>query len=232
MIYWHSHILPEMDDGSRDVAESISMLEMLTSQGVLTVVATPHFYANDESVEQFLERREQSFGILQKALPENAPQIILGAEVRYYAGISHMENLKSLRIQGTKLLLLEMPMATWTEYMIRELIELASQRGIRLVLAHIERYIPLQKRETWIRLARNGIIMQVNASYFISLASRRKAISRLVDGDVQLLGTDCHNMTNRPPKMGQATDFIRKKLGDDYLTQMCQYGYALLNENN
>ena len=221
-----------MDDGSRDVAESISMLEMQASQGIHTVVATPHFYANDESVETFLQRREQSFAMLKEALPENAPRIILGAEVRYYDGISHMENLKALRIQDTKLLLVEMPMATWTEYMIRELIELASRHSFQLVLAHVERYIRLQKRQTWIRLAESGILMQVNASYFISLASRGKAISRLLDGDVQLLGTDCHNLTNRPPKMDRATDFIRRKLGDDFLAEMNQFGHALLNKHH
>ena len=45
MIDWHSHILPEMDDGSRDTDESIAMLEALKHQGVDTVIATPHFHA-------------------------------------------------------------------------------------------------------------------------------------------------------------------------------------------
>ena len=60
MIDWHSHILPAMDDGSKDVAESISMLGMQTSQGVGTVIATPHFYANDETVAAFLKRRAEA----------------------------------------------------------------------------------------------------------------------------------------------------------------------------
>ena len=48
MIDWHCHILPNMDDGSRDVAESISLINMQREQGIGTIVATPHFYANDE----------------------------------------------------------------------------------------------------------------------------------------------------------------------------------------
>ena len=59
MIDWHSHILPELDDGSRSVAESIYLINMQKAQGVGTVIATPHFYADDESVESFLERRER-----------------------------------------------------------------------------------------------------------------------------------------------------------------------------
>jgi protein-tyrosine phosphatase len=46
MIDWHSHILPLMDDGSRSVDESVSMLNLMSDQGVSHVIATPHFYAN------------------------------------------------------------------------------------------------------------------------------------------------------------------------------------------
>ena len=64
MIDWHSHILPEMDDGSKDVSESLLMLDSLRDQGIESVVATPHFYANDEPVETFLERQKASFDLL------------------------------------------------------------------------------------------------------------------------------------------------------------------------
>ena len=133
MIDWHNHILPGIDDGSRDLAESVKMIEMQINEGVTTIIATPHFYANDESVEAFLERRNAAFDKLKSKLPMNAPEILLGAEVRYYQGISRMENLKALRIQNSKLLLLEMPMTVWTEYMVRELIELAAKSSFQIV---------------------------------------------------------------------------------------------------
>ena len=50
MIDWHSHVLPQMDDGSKSAEESLAMLKMQSEQGVDTVIATPHFYANDESL--------------------------------------------------------------------------------------------------------------------------------------------------------------------------------------
>ena len=138
MIDWHTHILPGMDDGSRDPAESLAMLEALASQGIRTVIATPHFYANDESLATFLERRQQAMDRLQAA-GVSKPRILLGAEVRYYQGISRLEGLKELRIRGSKLLLLEMPMTKWTQSMVRELIEMAGRSSIRIVLAHVER---------------------------------------------------------------------------------------------
>lgn len=228
MIDWHTHVLPGIDDGARTVQESVSMLESHAAQGVDTVIATPHFYANEDSVESFLKRRDKAFSELSSHLPERAPKILLGAEVRYYPGISRLEELKALRIEGSKLLLLEMPMTRWTEYMIRELTELAGRGSVKIVLAHVERYLKLQPQSVWDRIAESGILMQTNASFFTSLLSRRRAVSLLREGSIQLLGTDCHNMTSRPPNISGAVDLIRKKLGEDCIAEMNEYGKSLL----
>lgn len=226
MIDWHSHILPGMDDGSHNVAESISMVSMQKAQGVSTVIATPHFYANDENVESFIKRREKALTALQKEIPDNMPEIILGAEVRYYQGISRMADLQALRIENSKLLLLEMPVATWTEYMIKELTELSSKSSIQIVLAHIDRYLRLQKEAVWYRIQDSGILMQVNASFVTSFATKRKAISLMKEGRIHFIGSDCHNMTTRPPQIGKAFEVIQKKLGDEYISQMNEFGYS------
>lgn len=232
MIDWHSHILPNLDDGSHDVAESISLMQMQAAQGVSATIAAPHFFANDETVEAFLARRQQSFECLQAELPANLPQIFLGAEVKYYQGISRLADLRALRIEGTKLLLLEMPMTSWTEYMIRELVEIASKSSTRLILAHIERYLALQKQMVWDRLLESGILMQSNASFFCGFTTKRKALNLLNDGRIHLLGSDCHNMKLRPPRIGKAFETIQKKLGVEYLLDMNEYGYSLLATNN
>lgn len=232
MIDWHSHILPEMDDGSRDTAESISLINMQVSQGISTVIATPHFYANDETVASFLDRRTKALEKLKSQLPENSPQILLGAEVKYYQGIGRLAELKELRIEGSKLLLLEMPTSKWTEYIVRELVELSGESSIQIVLAHIERYLNLQKKTVWRRIAESGILTQSNANFFTSFASRRKAVAFLKKGTIHFLGSDCHSMTMRPPKIGKAFDVIQKKLGKDYVYQMNEYGYSMLTNSN
>ncbi len=234
MIDWHNHVLPEMDDGSHSVAESITMMRAQAAQGVTTVIATPHFYANDESVASFLKRRSRSKEMLcgQTADSDGMPSLRLGAEVRYYPGISRMEGLSALCIEGSKLLLLEMPMSHWTESMVRELIEMSGKDGMYLVLAHIERYLSLQNREVWSRLLENGILMQTNASFFSAFTTRRKALSLLKEGYIHLLGSDCHNMTSRPPRIGKAFDIIQKRFGADYIRQMNEYGYSLFDTDN
>ncbi|MCD8010975.1 MAG: hypothetical protein LUF34_09435 [Lachnospiraceae bacterium] len=100
MIDFHSHILPGLDDGSSSIEESIEMLRLSARKGVKTMVATPHFYAQKEAPEHFLERRRQSWARLAPRLPEEAPEIYLGAEVYYYTRISNTENLSRLCIGG------------------------------------------------------------------------------------------------------------------------------------
>jgi protein-tyrosine phosphatase len=230
IIDFHTHVLPGIDDGSCNVEESIALLQMEAQQGIRHVIATPHFYANDESVDAFLKRRRASYENLLVQLPPDAPAILLGAEVKYYPGISRLADLKRLRIAGSRLLLLEMPMNTWTESVIQELIELSGKSGIRIVLAHIERYLRLQRSDVWERLREHGILMQTNASFFTTLSTKRKAMALLKGDYIHFLGSDCHNLTSRPPQIGKAFEVIQKKLGVDYIGLMTEYGYSFLGQ--
>ena len=81
MIDFHSHILPAIDDGSKNVEESIVLLDMLKDQGIKTVVATPHFDVQRETPAAFIERRQESYEMLRPHLKKDPPEIILGAEV-------------------------------------------------------------------------------------------------------------------------------------------------------
>lgn len=228
MIDWHSHFLPGMDDGSRDVKESTMLLKMQAEQGVHLAIATPHFYANDETVDSFLDRRRKTYEELEPHLSRETPKVLLGAEVRYYQGISRMADLKKLCIQGSKVLLLEMPMCRWTEYMLRELLELADLGGVRLMLAHVERYLPLQNTRVWDQLLQRGVLMQVNAGFFESVWTKAKALALLRRGNIHALGSDCHSITARPPEIDKAYRCICRKLGEDYLRQMDEFGQDLL----
>ena len=144
MLDCHAHVLPNVDDGSGSINESLALLNMLKEQGVDTVVSTSHFYANDERIDSFLERRHKAYEKLCDSLPENSPEIILGAEVYYYSGISRMEDLKFLRIQNSKVLLLEMPMKKWSDYTVREVVEIANSRDFKVLIAHIWIFSPIK----------------------------------------------------------------------------------------
>ncbi len=230
MIDFHSHILPRMDDGSRSVQESLSLLNALHWQNVENVVATSHYYASQESPERFLGRRQRAFEALSEQLPDNSvPRILLGAEVLYYPGISRMKELGALCTQGTNILLLEMPFSRWTDHMVRELDELARSGEYSLLLAHIERYYSRQPAAVWDRLLDQGVLMQANADYFLAFRTRRMAFRLLRENRIHLLGSDCHNMSSRAPHMNEAADRIRKALGEKKIREIEELSCDLLS---
>lgn len=228
MIDFHSHILPALDDGSKNEEESLKMLEMLSQQGVSTVVATPHFNPDKESVDEFIKRRQNAYEKLRSKLNPQMPEIILGAEIAYYEGISNLADLSRLCIGNTKLLLVEMPMAKWSDFAIGELKKLSNVKGYTIVIAHIERYMNAQSSATWENLRSMGVLCQVNASFFIRLATRKKALRMLIGGEINALGSDCHNLEHRPPCMKQAFDIIKKKTSETFLLEFAEYQRDLI----
>ena len=212
MLDFHSHFLPKMDDGSKSTEMSMDMLRSSKKQGVTTIVSTSHFYGTDESPEQFLHRRQHAVNKLLPLLNHDDPEIYLGAEVFYYPGISHSDSIPQLVIQGTDLLLIEMPFITWSDRIFDELISLQYNHRLHIVLAHVERYQPIQKRDMFARLFDQPFYFQCNASAFTSFRSRRLAM-QMIDNDLlHFLGTDCHNNDKRPPNMDEARKVIEKKL--------------------
>lgn len=222
MLDFHSHILPEIDDGAQNVEESVVMLKMLKEQGVKTVALTSHYIAMDESPDAFLQRREQAYEILKAELEKEAdemPKLLLGAEVYYYPNICKMEELSKLTLSDTGLLLLEMPMAPWGEYTIKEITDLVNSTNIQVVIAHIERAIKYQKKDTIQRLIDNGVLMQVNASFFITKSTRRKALKMLKNDQIHFIGSDCHNVKYRPPKIDEALSIIENKFSKEFVNE-------------
>ena len=218
MIDFHTHILPKMDDGSKSTEESIAMLKMQAEQGIRWVVATPHFYAEHESPQDFLQRRNHSYQSLQKeierqGLQDQLPKIRLGAEVRYFEGISHSSAVHDLKIENTDLLLLEMPFVPWSQRMIQE-VKAAKQFNLTILLAHVERYRKTQGFFFHKKLEEMGALIKSNAEFFLNKKTRKKAMHLFEQGKINLLGSDCHNGTVRPPNLGEAVQLLTEQFGD------------------
>ncbi len=227
MIDIHSHILPGVDDGSRDLEMSYSMLSALKQQGVQTVAATPHFYALRDNPERFLQRRGEALSQLQ--MKEDMPQVILGAEVAYFDGMGNTEQLAQMQLGDSKLLLVEMPFGPWSQRMIREVCQLQMQQGLRPVLAHVDRYRQrdqLPKYEQ--QLLEQGVLFQCNAQAFTDVFTRRWALRQLAYGQIHFLGSDTHNLTTRAPNLSQAAQIITKKLGSGVLEELMAFSKDML----
>lgn len=212
---FHGHFLPGMDDGCKSVEESVQVLQSSYRQGITRVCATSHYYPV-EPVEAFLQRREEAVNMLNDHIRQNAmeqiPQILLGAEVAYRPGIGQQENLEKLCLGSSRYLLLEMPFTRWGKAEVREIGKLCANKGVTPILAHIERYWEHQDPRVLRDILQQDVLVQLNAQTLLQRPERRLARRLLKSGAVQLLGTDCHNMVGRAPRLGEALTWLQKKM--------------------
>lgn len=210
---FHSHILPGIDDGSDSVEKSLQMLRAAASQGVTRMVATPHFYAHNNTPEDFLEARRQAERQLQEAMGEETlPELVMGAEVYYFPGISDAGALQNLTVGDRCFVLVEMPSTPWTEDMYRELEQIELKQGLIPVIAHIDRYLTwFNRRSIMKKLSRLQVLIQANARFFRNKKTRRFALGMLRKGQIHLLGSDCHDIDHRKPDLDLAVEAIREK---------------------
>lgn len=224
MVDFHTHVLPDMDDGSKNIDMTFSMLHKMKRQHINKIVATPHFYAHKDSVELFLRRREQCLQNVTTYAEEHQillPKMRLGAEVYYFKGMGQASMVRELCIEGTNVLLLEMPFCQWKRSMVEEVKELIEGQGITIVLAHIERYYSFQKKKAmWEELLTLPLYKQMNAGAFLDWRTRKRTLKLLKGQEVVLLGSDCHNDTTRVPNMVEGVNFILEKQDVDYLEKL------------
>ena len=238
MIDFHTHILPGIDDGSRDIDMTEKMLRMEQAMGVSHIYATPHFYAHRRSIEYFLERREGALAGTRELIAANPglPKITAGAEVYYFSGIGRAKQLEDLCIEGTNILLLELPFAQWHSDIAEDIKELISRRGLRIVLAHVERYEQFQKsRHVWERLLDMPLTIQLNCEDIIDAGSlfrrnhmHKTSMELLSRYDNVIIGSDCHNLTDRKPNFADARETLKKRCGLERLEQIDNYTQEVL----
>ena len=219
---FHTHILPAMDDGSKSTEQSVQMLMLEKQAGIDTVVLTPHFYAHSDRPERFLHRRQQSFEALKAAVEgTDTVQLKLGAEVYWFNGISDWEGLADLAIEGTDFVLIEMPFERWSERMLCELDGIYRKRGLVPIVAHIERYINVLNASRVLgRLKDMNVMIQANGEFFTHSRTRSLALKMLKNGDIDLIGSDCHNLADRAPDIDRAQEVIRARLGEEIFEQI------------
>lgn len=225
MIDFHTHILPNMDDGSKDLKQSLEMLSMLEKQNVKLVCLTSHFYANKESIDSYIKRRNDAFA---KISYKGNMKIVLGCEIHYYRGISESEDIDKLCLEGTNILLIELPFEyRINENIINEIISLKN-KGYKVVLAHFERYNFSVNELN--RFKKSGILLQANCEYIIGSFFNSNGIKLLKDGLIDFIGSDCHNLESRKPNYLDAIIKMKSKLGDDFVNNFMDNCYKIINE--
>ena len=206
----HTHILPGMDDGPKTLLDAIALLERAAIQGVDRIALTSHFSCENESVEAFLARREMAFSALREACPKEL-SLKRGCEV-YFSPRLLTENVEALCLEGTKVLLLELPVLQKPAF-LREVLTALVQNGITPLIAHVERYQYVAQDPRiladWVEL---GALIQVNAQSVLDGGLARKLIKW---GLCHAVASDAHSIRYRPVNLRPALDTVGKVLGAD-----------------
>lgn len=233
MIDIHSHVLPGIDDGSRNIQMSLAMLKEAKKQGIDLMFFTPHFYADETDPKRFIERRGLAASALQESIEANEgdyPSYLLGSEVHYYRGIGRSEDIASLCMGSSRYLLLEPPFRSWTPAFLDDVRELRDEQDLKVIIAHIERYLDQDKHLVAELLSEPGIYIQANAESFLERRTRRQAMKMLESGKIDFLGSDCHNLDDRCPNLAPARELIEDKLGGAVLTRIDENSRQLAQE--
>ena len=232
----HSHILPEIDDGSKSISMSIEMLTAMKSQGVDFVVASPHFYYKKHDFESFLRRREEAYANLKNALINFGleegvaiPKIILGSETAYAFEIEKFKPLNQLCIENTNTLLLEMPFREWSIEEINAIASMIYSRNLTIVIAHLERYLQMQKSDTVKALLNLPVFIQINSQSLLPMFGRNALLKLFKEGTAHILASDAHNMSDRMPNLDAGRNIIAKKLGNIKLEEIDETTKKIIN---
>jgi protein-tyrosine phosphatase len=214
MIDIHSHILPGLDDGSRDLEESVAMVRMAAAAGTTDIVASPHAnqdYAFDPLVV------ERKIGELQAALGDTA-RIHYGCEMHLTP-----ENIESaLRSPGDYsinhrgYLLVE-----FSDFLIPkttgQIFARMMQAGMRPIVAHPERNPLMQNRmpmlEAWVE---QGVLLQVTAQSLLGRygkSARAMAHELMNHGLAHILASDAHDLQHRTTAMDEPRRYVEKTFG-------------------
>ena len=191
------------------------MLLAEIKQGVTDVVLTPHFSLQNESVDDFLKRRDESFRLLSDKIKENdmlsGINLHLGAEVRYDPNLIY-KDVFSLCIGNTSYLLLELDKSH--PFNLEQTVSWLLSKGITPIFAHIERYGYLVKNKQLMEeFLYEGVLFQCNAAGLLKWRRSRKIKKLIKRGYVQLLASDAHGIEERPPVLEKGMLSVAKFSG-------------------
>lgn len=212
MIDLHSHILPELDDGSQSLAESLAMARMAVDSGITAMVATPH--CADDRTKEVLE----SFQLLTQALRENRIPLKLYPGMEIFGTADTVRLLKEeklLTLNGSRYPLVEFDFQSSGETETLILRSLC-KAGYRPVVAHPERYSYIQRNPQLVnRWYRMGCLLQVNRGSLLGRFGRQAqamAVEMVERGFATVVATDAHSPRMRTPWMRDVREMLAKEV--------------------
>lgn len=220
MIDIHSHIIPNVDDGSDSLEKSLLLIEEEFKLGVTDVICTPHFRKG--VFQPTVSEIKENFQLLSSA-NKTPVNLYLGQEISVFSGMySLVKSGELLTMNSKPYVLLEFPYAKCSN--LTEMVYDAKYSGFTPIIAHIERY-EYVKPTVIEKLKQIGAVIQVNADSLISKKLKRygKRVKQYIkDGYVDIVASDIH--ATRQNYLKEAYLFVEKNFGE-------QTAQELFNEN-
>ena len=228
MIDIHCHILPDFDDGSSCLEESLDMARLAVASGTEGVVATPHFRGEASSLRDLNDLVERLVKLQNAVAQEGLPLTIYpGAEILCLPETPYLGTQGKLPTIGDSNYLLTEFYFDESASFIEETLEQLSSQGYIPVIAHPERYRYVQEDpgvvDYWIRM---GCGVQVNKGSLLGrFGNRAYGCSRFLldQGMVSCIASDAHHAEWRTTYMDEVQGFLIERYGEDYadfLTRM------------
>ena len=234
MIDFHNHILPNVDDGSKTIDESISMLEYAANQGITDVVNTVHFQ------HPKMDKKNTEYSFLKDQLEklqleldkrEINIKLHLSAEVFYLPNLVDILDNKFLTIGNNKYMLIEFATNIFPIGYEKVLFEL-QLKGVTPIIAHPERYRFIQNNleelQKWIS---KDYILQLDAGSVLGLFGKKnQEISYRIINDygIHIIGSDAHNNKKRNFCLLDAYNCLEKIYTVNLVNQLKENAESLL----
>ena len=188
----HSHILPGIDDGAKNIEDSLNLISDMKKLGFSKIVGTPHTYTG--LYDNTNESIKKSFNKLNKKKPKDL-EIKYASEYMLDKTIIEKAKNKNLLCVKDNLVLVEMSYIA-PPYKLYEIIFEIRVNGYLPILAHPERYPFIQDFETYLKLKKVGCLFQANLLSCVGYYGKSvvKVLDKLIKKEmIDFVGSDIHN---------------------------------------
>ena len=209
MIDLHCHILPAVDDGPAEVAESVAMAEQGAADGIELICATPHIrHDHDVRIHELAERVAALNAELER---RDVPIVVIGAGEVAETIVEKLDDdeLRLVALGGRWILLEPAPGPLGDS--LAAAAELLCERGFRSLIAHPERHPGLDMRERLAALVEAGCLVQVTAALLAGGPASEPLLDLARAGLVHVLGSDSHSARiGRPVRISHGLARLRE----------------------
>lgn len=212
----HNHLVPDVDDGARDLTDTLRSVERMTQSGIRKIVTTPHLDGSltldAEALEERLDEVTRAFHTAAAAVAEAFPEVefLRGHEVMLDVPDVDFSDAR-VRLGGTRFVLVEWPRLHLPPGTTKVLRRIAGEGHVPVV-AHPERYIGIDL-ELAARWRDAGARLQVNYGSLEGRYggdARSMALRLLRRGWADYMATDFHGRPERALYMDEARDRLEE----------------------